>query len=78
LYTVFFVVILKRNFAANNEGNLYMNNCPTVNLINILHTNFLYKYDVSAAFPNYVYVEKAAETMFVRKTCAYNVDEIDT
>jgi len=39
---------------------------------------FLYKYDVSAAFPNYMYVEKAAKMTFVRKTQTYNVDEIDT
>ncbi len=26
----------------------------------------------------YMYVEKAAETTFVQKTCAFNVDEIDT
>jgi len=49
-----------------------------VNFINILRTNFSYKYDISAAFPNYMYVEKAAETPFVQKTRAYNVDEIDT
>ncbi len=51
---------------------------PTVNFINILRTNFSYEYDVSAAFPNYMYVEKAAETTLVWKTCAYNVDEIGT
>jgi len=32
---------------------------------------------ISAAFPSYMYVEKAAKTTFVWKTCAYNVDEID-
>jgi len=32
---------------------------------------------ISAAFPRYMYVEKAAKMMFIRKTCAYNVDEID-
>jgi hypothetical protein len=51
---------------------------PAANFINILRTNFLYIYDISAAFPNYMYVEKAAEMTFVRKMCAYNVDEIDT
>jgi len=50
---------------------------PAVNFINILRTNFLYEYDVSAAFPNNMYVEKAAETTFVWKTREY-VDEIDT
>jgi len=49
-----------------------------VNFFNILRTNFSYEYDVSAAFPNYMYVEKAAKTMFVQKSRAYNVDEIDT
>ncbi len=51
---------------------------PAVNFINILHTNFSYKYDISAAFPNYMYVEKAAEMTFLWKMRAYNVDEIDT
>ncbi len=49
-----------------------------VNFINILRTNFSYKYDVLAAFPNYMNIEKAAETTFVRKMRRYNVDEIDT
>ncbi len=33
---------------------------------------------VSAAFPSYMYVEKAAEMMFIRKMLAYNAYEIDT
>ncbi len=41
-----------------------------VNFINILRTNFCTKV-------SYVYVEKAAKTAFVQKTCAYKVDEID-
>jgi len=28
-------------------------------------------------FSSYMYVEKAAETMFVQKNCMFNVDEID-
>jgi len=40
--------------------------------------NFSYEYDISAAFPNYMYVEKAAKKTFEQKTRAYNVDEIDT
>jgi len=51
---------------------------PAVNFINILGTIFLYKYDVLAAFPNYMYVEKATKMTFVQKTRAYNVYEIDT
>ncbi len=53
-------------------------NQTAVNFINILHTNFSYKYDGLAAFPKYMYVDKAAIMMFVQKTRAYNVDEIDT
>jgi len=51
---------------------------PVVNFINILRTKNSYKYDVSAAFPNYMYVEKATKMTFVWKTHSYNVDEIDT
>jgi len=29
-------------------------------------------------FSSYMYVEKAAETTFIRKICKLNVDEIDT
>jgi len=47
-------------------------------VINILRTIFLYKYDVLAAFPNYMNIEKAAETTFVQKMRPYNVDETDT
>ncbi len=32
---------------------------------------------VSAAFSSYMYVDKAAETTFVRKMRAYNIGEID-
>ncbi len=32
---------------------------------------------ILAAFSSYMYVEKAAEAMFVRKIRLYNVDEID-
>jgi len=32
---------------------------------------------VSAAFLSYMYLEKAAETTFVRKTRVYNIDKID-
>jgi len=53
-------------------------NTHSVNFINILCTNFPYKYDILAAFPSYIYVEKAAETTFVQKTREYNVDDIDT
>jgi len=49
---------------------------PGVNFINFIRTKNSYAYDVSAAFPSYMYVEKAAETMFLQKTCAYDVDEI--
>ncbi len=40
--------------------------------VQIFHTNV-----VSAAFSSCMYVVKAAETTFVQKTRAYNVDEID-
>jgi len=29
-------------------------------------------------FSSYMYVEKAAKTMFVQRICTFNVDEIDT
>ncbi len=32
---------------------------------------------ISAAFPSYMYIEKAAKMMFVWKMRAYDVDEID-
>jgi len=49
-----------------------------VNFINVLHTNFSYERCFSSFFSSYMYVVKAAETMFVRKICTFNVDEIDT
>jgi hypothetical protein len=49
-----------------------------VNFINILRTNFSFEYDFSVAFPNYMYIEKAAKTTFVWIKREYNVDEIDT
>jgi len=66
-------VILIMNFV---DDNFY--DTTAVNFINIQRTNFSYEYDVLAAFPNYMYVEKAAETTFVQKRRVYNVDEIDT
>jgi len=32
---------------------------------------------VLAAFSSYMYIEKAAQTKFVQKNCAFNFDEID-
>jgi len=34
---------------------------PAINFINILHTNFLHKYDVLAALPNYMYIKKSCQ-----------------
>jgi hypothetical protein len=42
-----------------------------VNFINVISTNFVYE----CCFGSFL--EKAAETMFVRKIRTYNVDEID-
>jgi len=46
------------------------------------HQHFTYKFFVRMLFWqlffSYMYVEKAAETMLVRKICMYKVDEIDT
>ncbi len=46
------------------------------------HQHFMRKFFVQMLFQQlfyrYMYVEKAAKTMFVRKICAQNVDEIDT
>ncbi len=50
---------------------------PGVNFINVIYTNFAYECCLDSFFSSYVYVEKAAETMFVQKICSYNVDEID-
>ncbi len=41
--------------------------------IQIFHTNI-----VLAVFSSYMYIVKAVEMMFVCKTRAYNVDEIDS
>jgi len=38
-----------------------------VNFINVMRTNFLYKRRFGSFFSSYVYVENAAEMMFVRK-----------
>jgi len=58
---------------------------PGVNFINILRENFSYKHCFGSFslvtckyFSSYMYVEKAAETTFVRKISTENVDEIDT
>ncbi len=48
-----------------------------VNFINILSTNFLYERRFGSFFSSYMYVEKAAKAMFVQKTGASKVDEID-
>jgi hypothetical protein len=50
-----------------------------VNFINVKRTNFSYERRFGSFYFYYVYVtrKKAAETMFVRKICAFNVDEID-
>ncbi len=46
------------------------------------HQHFTYEKFVRALFrqlfSSYMCVEKAAKTMFVRKICTWNVDEIDT
>jgi len=47
---------------------------PAVNFINVIRARFSYE----PHFGSFFYVKKAAETTFVRKTRASNVDEIDT
>jgi len=53
-----------------------------VNFVNVFRTNFLYERRFWQLFPCirniHVTRKKAAETMFVRKTRPYKVDEIDT
>ncbi len=48
---------------------------PIVNFINVKRANFSYKRWFWQLFSSYMYV---AETTFVRKKRAKNVDEIDT
>ncbi len=62
-FSVIFALLGSKSENASNK--ILLNFTPAVNFINILHTNFSYEYDVSAAFPNYMYVEKAAKMMFV-------------
>ncbi len=59
---------------------IYVQRC-LVHLQSISSTSYVRDFRMNvilAAFPSYMYVEKAAEMMFVQKTRAYNVDEIDT
>jgi len=51
---------------------------PAVNFINDKRANFSYEHCFGSFFSSYVYIVKAAKTMFVQKMCAKNVDEIDT
>ncbi len=55
-------------------GQSAQNESPAVNFINILHTNFSYK----SRFLCTCNQRKAAETTFIQKSPADNVDEIDT
>ncbi len=56
-------------------SSFYSNRCQ-------FHQRFMHKFFVRKSFrqlfSSYMYVEKAAETMLVRKICMYKVDEIDT
>jgi len=48
-----------------------------VNFINVKCTNFSYKRCFGSFYYVHVTRKNPAETMFVRKICAFNVDEID-
>ncbi len=48
-----------------------------VNFINVLRKHFSYERHFGSFFSSYMYVVKAAKTMFVRKICTFNIDEID-
>jgi hypothetical protein len=45
--------------------------------MNALQPEFFVQTLFRQLFSSYMYVVKAAKTMFVRKMCAYNVDEIE-
>jgi hypothetical protein len=51
---------------------------PGVNFIVVKRSNFSYKRHFSSFFSSYMYVVKAAKTMFVRKFRTFNIYEIDT
>jgi len=61
------------------KATIFLRQCiPGVNFINVICANFLYERCFGSFFlVTCTYLLKAAETTFVRKICAYNVDEID-
>ncbi len=62
-------------FQQANFKELKWTNCSQ------FHQHFTYKFFVwtlfQQIFSSYMYIEKAAETMFVRKICTWNVDDMD-
>jgi len=68
LFADFFAVSVRFNFVALQAA---------VNFINVKRKNFLYDRLFDSLFLVTLYVEKAAETMFVQKNCVFNIDEID-
>jgi len=62
------------NFNFDHPGDKN-HNLPVVNFINVKRAKFSYEHHFGSFFSSYMYVVKAAETMFIRKIFTFNIDE---
>jgi len=75
------LIIKKNNLVLNSltvNLDLITKFLPTVNFINVIRTNFSYKSLFLAAFLVKFWLWQTYKSTFVRKICAFKVDEIDT